>query len=139
MIIRGKCSEFGGKDDIGMAGGEGDLDGLEDTGLSFYEPHEADKRSDLFGAAPSNVRTWKRLRVEQPYIALNIPIGADRHWAQNSRWIVINPKTGANITAWLVDRGPSAEHRVVDLSPGIMTALRLETDDVVVVEEVLDV
>lgn len=128
MLIRGRASEFGGIDDKGMAG---------DTGLAFYEPREADTRPDLFNRADSTVPTWKRLKTDSFYIALNIPIGADRKWAQESKWMIINPKNDLNAIASLVDRGPGAPNRVVDLSPGLMQALELETDDFVIVQEIL--
>lgn len=132
MIIAGKCSEFGGKDDAGMS---------KDTGLSFYEPEEADAYPDLFEPKSDygDEPTWKRLRIDKFYIALNIPIGADRKWAQRSKWLVKNVSTDKTVIARLVDRGPSAEHRVADLSPGIMACLGLKTDDTVIVEEILDV
>lgn len=134
MILSGPCSEFGGPNDKEMA---------KDTGLSFYEAWEANKRHDLFSSAADTVPTWKRLRTACYYIALNIPRGADREWAQNSRWRIRNPTNGEWVVAWLVDRGPSArskktgEPRVVDLSPGIMKALKLQTDQTVIVEEII--
>lgn len=128
MRLIGKCSQFGGADDKGM---------VNDTGLAFYEPHEADLRPDLFNPGDKTVPTWKRLKTEVHYIALNIPLGADREWAQQSKWVIRNPRNYWSTVAHLVDRGPGAKGRVVDCSPGLMKALNLNTDDVVEIQEIL--
>lgn len=128
MILQGKCSEFGGPNDTGMA---------NDTGLAFYEPHEADMRPDLFTSGGANTPTWKRLRTESKYIALNIPMGATRRWAQRSKWLVTNLKTNKKVSCYLVDRGPGAPGRVVDCSPGVLKAIDAKTDDILEVEELI--
>lgn len=137
MRLIGKCSEFGGPDDQGMNGGKDDLDGKEDTGLAFYEPHEADTRPDLFNAADRSVKTWRRLKIDSFYIALNLPLGVDRAWVQGSLWDVMNASNGKVVRAWIVDRGPSARGRVVDCSRGVLRAIGAKTDDVLIVEEVI--
>lgn len=127
MKLVGKCSSFGGPNDIGMS---------NDTGLAFYEPWEANLRNDLFFPAGEDVPTWKRLRVDTYYCAINIPAGADRKWAKSSLWEI--SANGKHVIAWLVDRGPGAADRVVDCSPAVLNRLGVKTDDVVTVEEIIE-
>jgi len=126
--LEGRCSEFGGIHDEGMK---------NDTGLAFYEPHEANLRPDIFLPAPADnpsQETWKRLRPDFPYIALNLPHYYERSDAQKTPFKITNPKTKQWVIAFVVDRGPGAKGRVVDLSPCIMARLRIETDDIVQVD-----
>ena len=90
-MIEGKCSEFGGKDDEGM---------FKDTGLAVYEPHEADRRPDIFyeedpkwieehpewaKANPGERQpTWARLRTYFYYIALKYDKTINRKVWQNT-------------------------------------------------------
>lgn len=138
MLFQGKCSTFGGANDKGMGPRPGKPEG--DTGLSFYEPFEADLRPDIFLPAPADFplqETWKRLRPEFPYIALNVDHSKTRIEWRIIPWSVCNPKTGQWAVAFLVDRGPGDPRRVCDLSPGIASRLRLETDDDVVVSDLI--
>lgn len=121
-LVYGKMSTFGGPDDKDMS---------EDTGLAFYEPHEADARPDLFNPGPANVPTWKRLKTDASYIALNLPTNISRKVLQKMQFLVTNPKTGKSEVAHVVDRGPGAADRVADLSPGLAGRLGLNTNDVV--------
>ena len=129
MKIIGKCSCFGGANDCGMS---------SDTGLALYEPHEADRRPDIFLPAPADdpkQETWKRLRTDFPYVAMRFSKVVGREWLQNQPWKITNPKTGQWVMGFVVDYGPAeSTGRVVDLSPGIMARLRIKTDDEVIVE-----
>ena len=135
MKLIGKASSFGGPDDAGMK---------NDSGLALYEPHEADLRPDIFLPAPADnpkQETWKRLRTDFPYIALRFELFDDggkpltRKGHQTRLWKITNPRTGQWCVGLLVDYGPAeSTGRLVDLSPIILTRLRIETDDEVWVE-----
>lgn len=138
----GKCSEFGGPDDETMAG---------DSGMAFYEPAEADRRPDIFlpedkgwleehpawVAKYPNQRqpTWSRLKTEFFYLAMRFDNAPPRVVLQNTPFKIRNLKTGHWCSAFAVDRGPGVETRLIDLSPGVMDFLSLETDDNVEVSE----
>lgn len=130
MKAVGRVSKFGGPDDDGMRFTEG---------VSFYEHHEADKRPDLFlprGTDPTQ-GVGRRLRYLQAhYIALNVPLTVERHIVHKSLWKITNLRTGQFVLSQLVDRGPSAAGRLVDVADITLTALRLLTDQEVEAEEV---
>ncbi len=110
---------------------------VNDTGLSFYEPWEANQRPDLFLPEEyPNQPTWQRLLVEEAYyIALNVPVHYPRKIIHLSRYRIsaLNPDTriptGLSVLAHLVDRGPSAKGRLVDASKALMRAIGLDPDD----------
>lgn len=137
MKWRGRLSTFGGPDDKGMAGGAADRDGKVDTGLTLYEPAEADRADALFMPGLPSVLVWKRLRIHANYIALpfmdSAAVQPFRRQLQMADF-----KVSANdkvIVARLVDRGPHyTTKRMIDLSPGLAIALGVKTDDVVDVE-----
>lgn len=124
MVLKGKCSEFGGPSDEGMSITEG---------LSIYEHHEADNRLDLFyhrGNNP-NIGTSKRLRPESLYFAYRFPLDPrpDRKTLQNTQFIFRNPANGHCCVAWLCDWGPAEwTKRVFDVSPGVAVSLGIQTD-----------
>lgn len=129
MKLEGTVSTFGGRDDPGMK---------YDEGVAFYEHFEADKRTDLFLPRSSDKAqgTSKRLRnTEAYYCALNVETGWERYVYQRSRWKITNLDNGLAAVVWLVDSGPSAAHRLIDLSNAVAYFLRLNTDHVVTVEE----
>lgn len=120
--MTGTASTFGGASDATMA---------HDTGLAFYEPWEANLRPDLFLPAPADnplQETWKRLRTGAMYCALRVPNEYSRAYAHLFPWKITNPATKQFVFCWLVDRGPGVLSRLVDLSPGAATALRIDTD-----------
>lgn len=131
MVKTGTISFFGGSSDSFMRN-------CNDPGLSFYEHHECDLRPDLFfpKSTDPTQKTWERLRNSQSfYIALNIPNNLSRDVVHKSFWKVENIKTNQWVLANLVDRGPSADGRLVDASDAIKYALRLNEDDEVNVSE----
>lgn len=129
LSFSGKCSVFGGKYDDGMK---------NDTGLSLYEPKEADKRADLFDKATNDEplqATWKRLRITSYYCAYRFDVHRPRWRNQETLVRITNPKTLRHVMAHLVDWGPSEDTgRVIDVSPAVASALEIETDDVLDVE-----
>lgn len=130
MKESGKISTFGGPNDEGMK---------NDDGVSLYTPKEADRRPDIFTPAPADnplVEVWKRLRPDFPYIALRFDHDHGRENNQNTPYKITNPKTGQWVVGFLADWGPHVTtDRLIDVSPCIARALRVETDDVVEVEE----
>lgn len=128
-IWRGRCSIFGGPNDQGM---------IHDTGLTLYEPLEADRAEPLFHPGAHDVPTWKRLKIESYYIALpfiGFATGAFRRQLQAADFRVSNPKTGKFAVGRIVDRGPAfSTNRLVDLSPGMATEIGIETDGIVDVQ-----
>lgn len=136
----GKCSEFGGPDDNGMNGNAEDTDGKVDSGLAYWEPHEANNRKDMFMDAPKDnpkQEVWRRLRTDFPYIAMRFDKTLPRKILQNTPFKITNIKTGAWAVGFPVDYGPGIETRLIDLSPGLMKRLGLQTDDEVEVERLI--
>lgn len=109
-----------------------------DSGLALYEPWEADLCVGLFypaSAGSPNEPTWKRLKTNSYYIALRYNQKISRDILQTTPWKITNPKTRQWVMAFLVDYGPGeSTNRLVDMSPGLAAALRVETDDLVSVE-----
>ena len=137
--FEGKCSKFGGREDCILPDDLPEvriLKGMLITeGLAYFEHDEADLRPDLFlprTQEPSE-GTASRLRTESFYIALPITKGsAPRFQLAGSTWIVMNPKTKQSVMCSLVDWGPNPNTgRVCDMSPTVLRALRLSTDDIV--------
>lgn len=125
--IEGLISEFGGSSDKIM---------VNDDGIAFYQPKEADLRPDLFCVDdPHNpgIPVWKRLRTSSMYCAMRFA-KLDRILIRETPIKIINPRTKQYVFAWPVDRGPGILTRLIDVSPGVMAALSLNTDDIVRVE-----
>lgn len=125
--MRGKLSIFGGASDKGM---------ISDSGLALYEPAEADRRPDMFlpaDAGNPNQPTWQRLRTDFPYIALRFSnLASLRAINQGTPYKITNLDTGQWVVGFLVDWGPAeSTGRIIDVSPCIARALRVETDDMV--------
>ena len=146
MIFKGHWSTFGGPSDSGMLPRPGMPAG--DSGIAFYENNELNKRPDIALPCPSNepdILSWKRLRPDFPYLALNVPIlypgltgpVASRIAWRNMPWRITSAITGQSVTGFLVDRGPGVPGRVADLSYCIPPLLRLANDDLVIVENLL--
>lgn len=125
LTIRGRCSYFGGPDDP---------EGKITPDLAFWNQTQAAKRPDLFTSVGSGLFT--RLNPKSYYIACRW--NYKQTPASHLRAIkvkVTNPKSGKSVEATPVDWGPHEKTgRVADLSPGIMSALALKTDDEVIVD-----
>jgi N-acetylmuramoyl-L-alanine amidase len=124
FYAKGTCSWFGGPDDTGVD---------EDEGLAFiYNYDEAphlflpEQPEDTSGLA-------RRLNPNIFYIACRWD------YSVTSKTALANPSVqaivragGKEFRAWPADWGPHEDtDRVADLSPGLMAALELDTDDVV--------
>lgn len=121
----GTCSWFGGPDDTGVA---------PDEGLAFIYSYDQAPHLFLSHQPPGTTGLARRLDPEVLYVACrwdydNTPKtmldDADK------KALVRSPKTGEARLAWPADWGPHEEKtgRVADLSPGLMAALGIETDD----------
>jgi len=135
MTLTGKCSWFGGPNDSGVAADEGlalfslpqDLAALDPEGRALFlaqQPH------GTTGAA-------RRLDPQAFYCAMRWDYAAtSRAYLRRATVRVTNPRTGQSIAVRPADWGPNAHTiRLIDLSPGALAALGLETDETVNVEE----
>lgn len=129
ISLSGKVSCFGGASDEGMK---------FDSGLAAYEPKEADLRPDIFcddDKFNPGIPTWKRLRITSMYCALRYNHSVPRKVLQMMPIKIVNPLDNKFVMAWTVDLGPHIDtKRLIDVSPGVMAALSLSTDDTVRVE-----
>lgn len=122
MNIKGKVSWFGGPEDMGVSPSEG---------LAFI--YEVDDAPHLFlPYQPTNTTGLaRRLDPKQYYIACRWDYSVTpkpsllEHLA-----LVRSPKTGLEFLAYPADWGPNENTgRVADISPGLMEALGITTDD----------
>jgi len=125
FYVRGTCSWFGGPLDEGVA---------PDEGLAFI--YEYEQRPDLFLPKQPEGTTGlaRRLDGSKPYVACRWDYDVtpkDMLADATYRALVRSYKTGLQAMAWPADWGPHEGEtgRAVDLSPGLMEVLGLETDD----------
>jgi hypothetical protein len=124
----GRCSSFGGPFDKGVAPNEG---------LALYEHSDVPHNPSLFlseqPVGTSGVA--RRLNPEAYYCAMRwnyhlTPV----KYLKDIKVKVTNSK-GVSVFVNPVDWGPNIDtHRIVDLSPGVLKALDLTTNDNVTVE-----
>lgn len=127
MHLTGKCSWFGGPQDTGVA---------PDEGLAFiYDVADA---PDLFlpTQPPGTTGLARRLDPDEYYVACRWDYDQYpkpsllEHLAR-----VTATKTGKTFLAAPADWGPNSNTgRIADISPGLMEALGIQTDDEVTVE-----
>jgi N-acetylmuramoyl-L-alanine amidase len=123
LRVIGKCSWFGGPEDTGVA---------PDEGLAFL--YEVDDKPHLFlKSQPSGTSGLaRRLDPKKHYLALRWDydeFSKDR-LAGDEVALVRSLKTGKHVTVHPADWGPhTSTGRVADVSPGVMEALGLITDD----------
>ena len=148
LKVSGKVSYFGGPGDKGVSPSEG-------LALFGVVPPQGQRGHRLFlNRQPDGTTgTARRLNVEMPYIAMRwaykeselgkdtnglgkrLAVVTPRSWLLSSMVKVINPETGAFVWAWPCDWGPNGRtNRIADVSPFVMNALGLKTDDLVEVE-----
>ena len=126
--VEGKMSTFGGPKDTGMS---------TDEGLALFTPADLQdsKYSYLFLPTPPPGTTGlgRRLNPDKYYFACRWNYNdTPREFLKRALARVENPSNGRAADARPVDWGPNiATGRVADLSPGLATALGLQTDDVV--------
>jgi len=123
----GKCSWFGGPNDTGVA---------PDEGLAFI--YSYDQRPDLFlpQQPPGTTGLARRLDPEGFYVACRWDYGVTPKTmlADKKREAVVSAGNRFFLAS-PADWGPHGQTgRVADLSPGLMEALGIKTDDTVTVE-----
>lgn len=128
-VASGKVSWFGGPEDQGVA---------PDEGLAFI--YDASQAPDLFLPMQPEGTTGlaRRLDPEEFYIAMRWDydmISKTELASGNYMALVRAPKTGKWFHARPADWGPHGDtDRIADISPGLMEALGIETDDIVEVK-----
>jgi len=124
MKITGKCSWFGGPNDKGVSPSEG---------LAFI--YELDDAPHLFlpKQPPGTTGLARRLDPDKHYIACRWNYNVtSKNDLLNIKVKVHAPKTGKTFEAEPADWGPHQDtKRIADLSPGLMDALGIKTDDTV--------
>lgn len=123
--VKGKCSHFGGPDDLGVAPGEG---------LAFFsEITEANQHLFLPLVPAGTTGLARRLNSRAVhYLACrwDYSITPKELLRGPDMALVRNIRTGEELTAWPADWGPHQDTgRVADLSPALMFDLELTTDD----------
>lgn len=122
LNLRGKVSWFGGPDDTGVSPSEG---------LAFI--YSVDDAPHLFLDAqpPGTTGLARRLDPSTFYIACRWDYDTDpKPSLLQHQALVRSPKTGKQFTACPSDWGPHQDTgRIADISPGLMEALGITTDD----------
>ena len=120
--LRGKVSWFGGPEDTGVA---------PDEGLAFI--YDVDDAPHLFlpKQPPGTSGLARRLDPEVPYVAVRWDYDdTPKPMLLEIKALVRSTKTGREFVAYPADWGPHVDTgRVADISPGLMEALGIETDD----------
>jgi hypothetical protein len=128
LVEKGSCSWFGGPEDSGVSPSEG---------LAFI--YSTDQAPQLFlDEQPAGTTGLaRRLDPEVFYLACRWNYDVTPKEMLDDRdkvALVMSTKTGKAFPAWPADWGPHSDtNRVADLSPGLMGALGIETDDEVAV------
>ena len=125
----GKCSYFGGPDDMGVSSSEG---------LAFISSVSQAEHLFLPTQPPGTTGLARRLNIWVPYLACrwDYSVTPKKMLAESGEMaLVLATKTGIAMRAFPADwgpAGPESDHdtgRVADLSPGLMDALGITTDD----------
>lgn len=127
FYAKGTCSWFGGPDDTGVSASEG---------LAFFYEYSDAPHLFLPQQPSGTTGLARRLNPDLFYVACRWPYeqeGLSKEELRNPsvQAIVRSVRTGKEFRAWPADWGPHEEQtgRAADLSPGLMAALDLETDD----------
>jgi hypothetical protein len=128
LHFQGKMSWFGGPSDKGVGPHEG---------LALYDAQDVKTRPFLFlkEQPVGTTGTARRLNPDAYYCAMRWHYSiTSREWLKGIKVRVTNHK-GESVDVDPVDWGPNIDtHRVIDLSPGVIKALGLQTNDTVTVE-----
>jgi N-acetylmuramoyl-L-alanine amidase len=122
--LTGKCSWFGGPEDMGVSPSEG---------LAFISSVSQAPELFLPKQPPNTTGLARRLDPSTYYIATRWDYAQyPKSELLDMKCLVTSPKTGKSFVAAPADWGPHVDTgRVADLSPGLMDALGIKTDDVV--------
>ena len=123
LRAKGKVSWFGGPDDDGVT---------PEEGLAFL--YSVEDKPDLFlDEQPANTTGLaRRLDPDENYIAMrwDYDVFPKDFLRGDVMALVLAPKTGLMLLAHPADWGPHTDtSRVADISPGLMDALGIETND----------
>jgi hypothetical protein len=126
MRVTGKVSWFGGPDDDGVA---------PDEGLAFIYDIEDAPQLFLDEQPPGTNGLARRLDPDMPYVACRWDYDeTPREMLLEKVALVISRDTERMGLAYPADWGPHEDTgRVADISPGLMDALGITTDDEVTV------
>jgi N-acetylmuramoyl-L-alanine amidase len=128
MRVTGKVSHFGGPQDMGVSPSED---------LAFWEEYSqvADPTELFLPAQPPNTTGLaRRLDPNKFYVACRWDYGqhSKKELASGRYWALVRAGTGREFLARPADWGPhETTGRVADISPGLMEALGIKTDDTV--------
>jgi N-acetylmuramoyl-L-alanine amidase len=129
VSFSGKCSWFGGPDDMGVS---------EDEGLAFIYNYDQAPHLFLDQQPPGTTGLARRLDPAMYYVACRWDYAVTPKTMlddADKMALVKAPKTGRRVLAWPADWGPHDDtDRVADLSPGLLDALGIKTDDEVLVQ-----
>ena len=138
MRVTGRVSHFGGPQDTGVSPSE-DLawwedwdDVVEDKATELFLPHQP----------PNTTGLARRLNPDKFYLAMRFDYDqfSKEHLATSGDRALVRAQNGRQFLARPCDWGPGEQTgRVCDVSPGLMTALGIETDDTVTVTYPADV
>jgi N-acetylmuramoyl-L-alanine amidase len=118
----GKVSWFGGPDDNGVSPSEG---------LAFFDEFDDAPHLFLDTAPPGTSGLARRLNVATYYVACrwDYDVTPKTMLADKTKLALVRAN-GREFLAWPADWGPHQDtDRVGDISPGLMTALQITTDD----------
>jgi hypothetical protein len=147
--IKGKCSKFGGPGDTGVSPSEGlavypDLKaalacGIEDLFLNFQPQGTTGTARRLNPKAMYCAMRWAYTPImrgaKKPKLGTCLPVTTGMMFLRNKPIVV--KANGKRVSCWAVDWGPNENTgRIIDLSPGALEALGVQTDDEV--EVVID-
>lgn len=123
-VVSGKCSHFGGPEDSGVSASEG---------LAFIYKVEDAPQLFLPSQPPGTTGLARRLNPYVHYLAMRWDYSSHpKNTLVHKLAFVRNPRTGFGLAAIPADWGPhESTGRIADLSPSLMQALDLKTDDVV--------
>jgi N-acetylmuramoyl-L-alanine amidase len=122
--VSGKVSHFGGPDDEGVA---------PDEGLAFISDVMQAPHLFLPYQPSGTTGLARRLNPNVHYIAMRWDYSVTPHaMLLSEQALVRSQRTGIELTAFPADWSPADwTNRICDISPGLMTDLDLETDDLV--------
>lgn len=123
--LTGKCSVFGGPNDTGVKPDEGlalVVDIHAPWCASYFLPHQPEGTT---GSA-------RRLNPDTLYCAMRWSYEQIPAHVLRDGYVIVTSKSGESIHVKPIDWGPNDRtDRAIDLSPGAITALKLQTDDIV--------
>lgn len=124
VYFEGKCSWFGGPQDMGVA---------PDEGLAFFYDYEDAPHLFLDDQPDGTSGLARRLNPQKRYVACrwDYDVTPKSMLASDTRQALVRSRrTGREVLAYPADWGPHSDtDRAADVSPGVMDLLGIETDD----------